>query len=71
MSNYEKQGRAAILNDIPKLGIIGMAQENAANTLIPMIKQMGYEEKDITITFRKQFTLDDLPTLLDAKSIAR
>ena len=71
MSNYEKQGRAAILNDIPKLGIIGMAQETAANTLIPMIKQMGYEEKDITITFRKQFTLDDLPSLLDAKSIAK
>ena len=71
MSNYEKQGRAAILNDIPKLGIIGMAQENAANTLIPMIMQMGYEENDITITFRKEFTLEDLPTLLDAKSIAR
>ena len=71
MSNYEKQGRAAILNDIPKLGIIGMAQESAANTLIPMIMQMGYEEKDITITFRKQFTLDDLPSLLDAKSIAK
>ena len=71
MANYEKQGRAAILNDIPKLGIIGMAQESAANTLIPMIMQMGYEEKDITITFRKQFTLDDLPSLLDARSIAK
>ena len=71
MANYEKQGRAAILNDIPKLGIIGMAQESAANTLIPMIMQLGYQEKDITITFRKEFTLDDLPSLLDSKSIAR
>ena len=71
MANYEKQGRAAILNDIPKLGIIGMARESAANTLIPMIMQMGYEEKDITITFRKQFTLDDLPSLLDTKSLAK
>ena len=71
MSNYEKQGRAAILNDIPRMGIISMAQESAANTLIPMVKQMGYEEKDITITFRKQFSLDDLPSLLDTKSIAK
>ena len=70
MANYERQGRAAILNDIPKLGIIGMAREGAAHTLIPMIMQMGYEENDITITFRKEFTLEDLPTLLDAKSIA-
>ena len=30
MANYERQGRAAILNDIPKLGIIGMAREGAA-----------------------------------------
>lgn len=71
MANYERQGRAAILNDIPKLGIIGMAREGVAHTLIPMIMQMGYEENDITITFRKEFTLEDLPTLLDAKSIAK
>ena len=71
MANYERQGRAAILNDIPKLGIIGMAREGAAHTLIPMIMQMGYEENDITITFRKEFTLEDLPTLLDAKAIAK
>ena len=71
MANYERQGRAAILNDIPKLGIIGMAREGAAHTLIPMIMQMGYEENDITITFRKEFTLEDLPTLLDAKFIAK
>jgi hypothetical protein len=36
-----------------------------------MIMQLGYQEKDITITFRKEFTLDDLPSLLDSKSIAR
>ena len=71
MANYERQGRAAILNDIPKLGIIGLAREGAAHTLIPMIMQMGYEENDITITFRKEFTLEGLPTLLDAKSIAK
>ncbi|MCR4852230.1 MAG: DUF4230 domain-containing protein [Prevotella sp.] len=71
MANYEKQGRAAILNDVPKLGIIEMARENAANTLIPMLISMGFQESDITITFRKQFSNGDLPKLLDTKSLAR
>ena len=71
MANYEKQGRAAILNDVPKLGIIEMARANAANTLIPMLVNMGFQEADITITFRKQFSNSDLPKLLDTKSLAR
>ena len=71
MTNYEKQGRIAILNDIPKLGIIDMAQESAANILIPMLKQMGYEENDIKVTFRKKFTANDLNSIIDKKSFAR
>ena len=65
MASYEKQGRAAILNSVPQMGIIDMAKQNAARTLIPMLTQMGFKEEDITITFRKQFTTDDLPKLLD------
>ena len=71
MTNYEKQGRAAILNEIPNLGIIEMARESAANTLIPMICQLGYKEEDITITFRKKYTTDDFPILLDTKSFGK
>ncbi len=71
LSTYEKQGRAAIINDIPKMGIISMAQENAANILIPMIEQMGYAQDNITITFRKKYTIEDLPGLLDQKTFAR
>lgn len=55
MTRYEQQGRESIIQSIPRLGILEMAQENAARTLIPMIKQMGYEEKDITIAFRKDY----------------
>ncbi len=66
MTNYENQGRAAILSSLPDLGIIDVAMENAAHTLEPMLQQMGYNEEDITITFRKKFTLNDLPLLLDA-----
>ena len=71
LTNYEKQGRAAILNDVPKMGIVEMARENASHTLIPMLVSMGFQEKNITITFRKQFTPVDLPRLLDPQSYAR
>lgn len=69
MADYEKQGRAAIINSIPKLGIIDMARESAAHTLIPMIKQMGYKEEDIIVTFRKEFTTADLPFLLEKTTL--
>jgi hypothetical protein len=71
MANYENQGRAAIINDIPRMNIIPQAQASAANIIIPMIVAMGYPEENITVSFRKQFSVKDLPTLFDAKSIAR
>ncbi len=65
MTEYENRGRAAILNSIPQLGIIDVAMENASHTLVPMLRQMGYDEENITITFRKTFTPSDLQKLLD------
>lgn len=57
LAEYAEQGRKAIVKDIPRMGIVRMAQESAARILVPIIRQMGYEEGDITITFRKD--LDD------------
>lgn len=71
MTEFERQGRAAIIASIPRLGIIETAQENAARVLIPMIEQMGYEESDITITFRKEFGERDLGVLLDKNASGR
>jgi hypothetical protein len=71
MASYENQGRAAIVNDIPRMGILPMAQASATKTLVPMIVAMGYAEENITITFRKEFTLRDLPELFDSKTFAR
>lgn len=65
MTNYEQQGRAAIIESIPQLGIIAMAQENAARVLVPLIAQMGYKEQDITIQFRKEYGLRDIRTLIN------
>ena len=71
MASYEKQGRAAILSGVPRMGIIEMARENAANMLIPMLAGLGFQETDISVTFRKQFSMDDLSTLIDSKGIGR
>lgn len=60
MSNYEQQGRLAIINSIPQMHIIETAQENAARVLVPMIAQMGYREENITIAFRKNLTVNDI-----------
>ncbi len=52
LQSYEKQGRAAIERDIPAMNITGMAQENAARQIIPIIQAMGFKENNITISFR-------------------
>lgn len=69
LSSYERQGREAIIKDIPSMGMMDMARECAARTLIPMIEQMGVEESNITISFRKHYTLNDIKSLLDKTTI--
>jgi hypothetical protein len=64
LANYQQQGRAAIIADISKLGILETAQANAAKVLVPMLKEMGYEEQNITIAFRKQYGDNDIMNLL-------
>lgn len=60
LSNYEQQGRQAIINGIPDMNIIETAQANAARILVPLIAQMGYSEENITIAFRKNLTINDI-----------
>ena len=60
LSNYEQQGRQAIINGIPDMNIIETAQANAARILVPLIAQMGYSEENITITCRKNLTINDI-----------
>lgn len=69
LTGYEQQGRAAIIESIPRLGIIERAKENAARVLVPMVAQMGFREENITISFRKGFDIDDLRTIMNNTSI--
>lgn len=64
LANYQQQGRAAIIADIPKLGILETAQGNAAKVLVPMLKEMGYEEQNITIAYRHPYGANDIMKLL-------
>ena len=60
LTKPEQQGRQSIINDIPNIDLMEQAQFSAANTLIPMLIDMGFKEENIKISFRKKFTLQDL-----------
>ena len=69
LANYERQGRASVMKNMPQNNIIEQARKSAATILIPMIEQMGYDESDITIHFRKSLDTRDLSRLLDTSTI--
>lgn len=71
LSQFEQQGRESIIRDIPNLDILEQARQSAANTLIPMLQDMGFAEENIKISFRKKFTFNDLKTLLDKTTIEK
>ena len=69
MTSYEQLVRRQIIESIPQTGIFEMARESAAHALVPILARMGYNEEDITITFRKDFTEGDLPEILENSSM--
>ena len=71
LAQYEQQGRDAIIKDIPQMDILETARQSAANILIPMLMDAGFQEGNIKISFRKKFTLDDLKSLLDKTTIEK
>lgn len=71
ISNFEKQGREAIVKSIPQLSIVDDAKTNAARILIPLITSLGYDESDITISFRKDFNPRTISILTDNSTIEK
>ena len=57
-------GRAAIVKSLPELDLTESARQNTARMLIPLLAQMGFDEDQITVTFRKQFTASELSRFL-------
>lgn len=55
MAALEKEGRQAVLRDIPGLHIERSARQSAVRMLVPLLAQMGYDESNIVINFRRDF----------------
>lgn len=68
LADYEQQGRQAIINDIPQTGITEMAKESAAKVLVTFFVGMGFNEKDITVTYRKDFTPAEIMKMVETSS---
>ena len=71
LASYERQGRDAIIRDMASTDIIEQARSGAANALVPLLKQMGFKEENITISFRKQFAPNDILQLIDNTSVEK
>lgn len=67
LADFTSQGVRAILQQVPQLGILETARHSAAATLIPLLADLGYDEENIIITFRKEFTERDLPFFFDSE----
>ena len=65
LSKFEAQGRDSILAALPSLKIAEHTRSSAANILIPMIRQLGFDNDDIVITFRKDFDEQHLRTTIE------
>ena len=65
LADFTRQGEDEILASVPQLGILEMARENAAHVLVPMLTRLGYDERNIVMSFRKDFTTADMPLLLE------
>ena len=65
LADFTRQGEDEILASVPQLGILEMARENAAHVLVPMLTRLGYDERNLVISFRKDFTTADMPLLLE------
>lgn len=64
ITELERQGCEAIIKQIPNYGIAEQARKNAARLLIPLVKQLGFQEENITVTFSDDFTAESLSTLV-------
>lgn len=59
MAEYEKQGRAAIIHSISRMGIIETARSHAYRFMLPIVEAMGYPTEKIIVDFGKHYTDSD------------
>ena len=64
ITHIQQQGRQQIIKSLSNTQIIEDARESAANQLIPIANQLGFKEENVTITFRKDLSAKNLPSLI-------
>lgn len=64
ITRIQQQGRKDIINTLASTRILEDARQSAARQLIPIAMEMGFKEENVTVTFRKDLTTRDLPTLI-------
>ncbi len=67
MAQIQQQGRKEMVKDLARLDITEQARVNAAHQLTPLIARLGFAEDQITITFRKRFTVGDLQKMISER----
>lgn len=60
----QQQGRRSILSSLSHTGIIKDAQASATRLIVPAAEKLGFNESQITVTFRKDFTQQDYNSLI-------
>lgn len=60
----QQQGRKDIINSMAKLNILEDARSSVARQLIPIITALGYQEQNVTVTFRNGLTMKELSKLI-------
>ena len=69
MTDFTRQGVESILEDVPNMSLLHTARDCAAQTLIPLLSSLGYEEDHIIITFRDGLKPDGIEGLERLKEI--
>ena len=60
LAELTRQGADSILSHTGQLGIAEQARKSATALLVPMLCQLGYDERNIIVRFRKSFDETDI-----------
>ena len=64
LTSLQRKGRNEIVESLSRTDIVTDAQQNAARIIVPIAVQCGFEETNVTVTFRKTFRPADIKTLI-------
>lgn len=64
ITRIQQQGRKDIIKQLTSSHILEDARQSAARQLVPIAVSMGFKEENVTVTFRKDFKVSDLPKLI-------